>query len=113
MHFISKSTTADNLVSSTRIQSFIILVPILIMCFIFICIEIAYFLFSIRNGTEYHISTEIIVIFGMILSHHLAIMFQRKTIPPITYTDDKGKSVSIGNESPVNTEDSSESITEK
>ena len=75
---ISKSTAGENNISSTRIQSYIILLPILIMTAIFLVIELWQFIHTIYNNKDYAISTEIIVIFGMLLSHHLAVMFSRK-----------------------------------
>jgi len=75
---IGFSIQEGNLHSSTRLQSYIILTPILLMTLIFIGFEITTFGVCIYSGTIYKISTEIIVIFGMLLSHHLAILFSRK-----------------------------------
>ena len=81
---INQSTIGDNNVSSVRIQSYIILLPILIMTAIFLIIEIWDFIYTISSKGDYTISTEIIVIFGMLLSHHLAVMFSRKNSQSIS-----------------------------
>ncbi|TXG82223.1 MAG: hypothetical protein E6R13_05340 [Spirochaetes bacterium] len=75
---IALSSIEGNNHSSARIQSYIILVPILVMCLIFVGFEATNFGICLYTGKPYVISTEIIVIFGMILSHHLAILFSRK-----------------------------------
>ena len=67
----------SNRVSSTRIQAYIILFPILIMVAIFLIIEIVAFGNSLYHHIDYHISNEIIIIFGMLLAHHLSILFSR------------------------------------
>ena len=75
---IGFSIKEGNVYSSVRLQSFIILLPILLMTFTFIGFEITTFAMCIYLGKAYYISSEIIVIFGMILSHHLALVFSRK-----------------------------------
>ncbi len=75
---ISLSVLSDNKNSSSRIQSYILLAPILAMTLIFIIIEVWQFIHCINIGKDYYISSEIIIIFGMILSHHLALVFSRK-----------------------------------
>jgi len=75
---ISFSVLENDPHSTHRIQSYIVLIPILCMCTIFSAIEIWAFLHTINCGEDYHISNEIILIFGMILSHHLAVLFSRK-----------------------------------
>lgn len=74
---IALSATTDKKHSSTRLQSYIVLLPILLMTIIFVIIEIWQFIHSITYGIDYNISSEIIVVFGMLLSHHLAILFSR------------------------------------
>lgn len=74
---IANSVASDNTVSSTRVQSYIILLPILIMVLTFVIIEMWSFFHAIKIGVEYKLSSEIIIVFGMILSHHLAILFSR------------------------------------
>lgn len=67
----------SNKVSSSRVQSYIILFPILLMVLVFLIIEIWAFGHAIKNGIDYKLSSEIIIVFGMMLSHHLAILFSR------------------------------------
>jgi hypothetical protein len=67
----------SNKVSSSRVQSYIILFPILLMVLVFLVIEIWAFGHAIKNGIDYKLSSEIIIVFGMMLSHHLAILFSR------------------------------------
>lgn len=64
-------------ISSVRIQSYIILLPIILMSIVFVIIEVWSFIHAIYNDKSYVLSNEIIVVFGMILSHHLAILFSR------------------------------------
>lgn len=75
---ITLSVTTGNNHSSVRIQSYIVLLPILFMTLIFVIIEVWSFIHSISCGSTYHISNEIIAVFAMLLSHHLAIVFSRK-----------------------------------
>lgn len=44
---------------------------------VFLIIEIWSFIHAIYTGKEYVLSNEIIVVYGMLLSHHLAILFSR------------------------------------
>jgi uncharacterized oligopeptide transporter (OPT) family protein len=69
--------TQGNAISSVRLQSYIILFPILMMVLVFLIIEIWSFAHAIQHGDEYKLSSEIIIVFGMMLSHHLAILFSR------------------------------------
>lgn len=69
--------TQGNTISSVRLQSYIILFPILLMVLVFLIIEIWSFIHAIRHGAEYKLSSEVIIVFGMMLSHHLAILFSR------------------------------------
>lgn len=63
--------------STVRIQSYLILLPILLTMLVFLVIEVWSFIHAIKLGTAYRLSNEIIVVFGMVLSHHLAVLFQR------------------------------------
>lgn len=82
---ISLSVLATNKNSTPRIQSYIILIPILIMSLVFLFIEVWDFAYIMYAGDgNYKISTEIIVIFGMLLSHHLALIFSRKNSQSIS-----------------------------
>lgn len=64
--------------SSARLQSYIVLLPILLMILVVMSIEIFQFGHSIYIDKPYVLSNEFIITFGMILSHHLAILFSRK-----------------------------------
>lgn len=75
---IGFSILEGNKHSSSRLQSYIVLLPILFMSIIFIGFEITSFIVCMYSGADYYISSEIIVIFGMLLSHHLALIFSRK-----------------------------------
>lgn len=74
---IANSVVADNPTSSTRVQSYIILFPILLSVMVFLIIEMWSFIHAIKCGTAYHLSNEIIIIFGMILAHHITIIYGR------------------------------------
>lgn len=76
---IGFSILEGNKHSSSRIQSYIVLAPIILMALIFLGFEITAFAFCIYAGKTYIISSEIIIIYGMLLSHHLALVFSRKT----------------------------------
>jgi len=86
---IGLSIKEGNQHSSVRVQSYIILIPILIMSLIFTGFEITTFALAIYKGTIYKISSEIIVIYGMLLSHHLAVLFSRKKSQSISEIKDK------------------------
>jgi hypothetical protein len=73
---IVKSVSTDE-VSSARLSSFMILAPIQMMILVVILIELVAFGTSIYHGKDYVLSNEFIITFGMILSHHLAILFSR------------------------------------
>lgn len=79
LQFIKKSLNGySEEFSSTRLQSYIILFPILAMILVVISIEIFSFGHAIWFDKPYVLSNEFIITFGMILSHHLAILFSRK-----------------------------------
>lgn len=67
----------SNRISSTRIQAYLIAFSILMMNIVFLLIEIIQFGNALYHHKDYVISNEMIIIFGMILSHHLAILFSR------------------------------------
>lgn len=73
---IVRSVTTDE-VSATRISSYLILAPIQIMIFVVVIIEMFEFVHSVYTGHDYVLSNEFIITFGMVLSHHLAILFSR------------------------------------
>lgn len=74
---------SNNTVSSVRIQSYLMMFPILAMVFVFLVIEIWAFAHTIHNGKDYKLSNEIILVFGMMLAHHLSILFSRAKSPSI------------------------------
>ena len=85
LHKIADSLNGDtNNPSSIRIQSYLIIFPILLMIVIFLFIELYSFFHAIHHGLHYELSNEIIIVFGMCLSHHLAILFQRNKIQSIS-----------------------------
>ena len=73
---IVKSVSTDE-VSATRLSSFMILAPIQLMILVVVAIEVFEFGHSVYAGTPYVLSSEFIITFGMVLSHHLAILFSR------------------------------------
>jgi hypothetical protein len=75
---ISFSVLEGNAHSTPRIQSYIVLLPILIMSFTFLGFEMYTFFHLMALGKDYFISSEIIVVYGMLLSHQLALVFSRK-----------------------------------
>jgi len=77
LKFIKLSLTSDNSVSSTRIQSYLLLFAILLMIFVFVTIELWSFIHAIHSGQPYVMSSQFIIVFGMVLAHHLSVLFQR------------------------------------
>jgi hypothetical protein len=74
---IGKSVLKDNTHSTHRIQSYILMLPILLMVITFLIIEISSFLVCMHTGIPYSISSEILVVFGMVLTHHISVLFQK------------------------------------
>jgi len=68
---------STNTVSSVRVQSYLVLLPVILMVLVFLIIEIWSFIHAIRSDGDYKLSSEIIIVFGMMLSHHLAVLFSR------------------------------------
>lgn len=75
---IGKSVIAGNPISTPRFQSWIILAAILLQMATFASIEIFSFIVAIKTGVPHSISSESILIFGMVLSHQLALVFSRR-----------------------------------
>jgi len=75
-NLIVKSITTDE-VSATRLSSYMILAPIQMMIIVVILIEMTAFIHAMFIGKDYVLSNEFIITFGMVLSHHLAILFSR------------------------------------
>lgn len=77
------SVESGNNISTSRLQSYFVLLPVLLSCFTFLTIEIVNAIIQWVHTKTYTISTEAIIIFGMILAHHLGILFSRpKTYEP-------------------------------
>jgi len=66
-------------ISSTRISSYFILGAIVLISLLFVTIEIVNAIMMWRTGVPYVIPGEHIAIFGMILTHHLALLGINKT----------------------------------
>jgi hypothetical protein len=81
---IASSSIQGNATSTPRVQSYIILVPILLMSTIFMGFEVSHLIYCLYTAKDYAISAEIIIIFGMLLSHHLALIFSRGKSQSIT-----------------------------
>ena len=93
----------DTTVSTTRLQSYLILLPILIMVFVFLFIEIWSFFHAINADKPYVLSNEIIVVFGMLLSHHLGILFSRNKVQSIA--EIKGINTASTTDTSISTDD--------
>jgi hypothetical protein len=75
---MSQSLNGDsNKVSTSRLQSYLIILPILVMIATFLIIELWSFVHAIQHGLPYRLSNEIIVVFSLVLGHHLSILFSR------------------------------------
>ena|ERR1039457_177972 len=77
LSFVKMSLTNDNNISSTRIQSYLLLFAILTMILVAITIELWSFIHAIHSGTPHVLSNEFIVVFTATLAHHLSVLFQR------------------------------------
>jgi len=89
MSLITKSVSSENTVSSTRIQSYMILATVWIGFLILFGLEISNAVYTFRHDKPYVISNEIIVTFGLVLSHHLSILFSRSKSKNVS--SDSGK----------------------
>lgn len=74
LSYIGKSISKDGQVSSTRIASYFILGGILTSIGIFISVEAVNAIVMWKQGLAYVIPNEHIVLFGMILAHHLTLL---------------------------------------
>jgi hypothetical protein len=82
--YIEESVKSDSKISSTRIQTYIMLISVILSTAAFLAIEIANAVVAWFNNKPYVVSSESIIIFGMILSHHLGMMFSK----PKSYNPD-------------------------
>lgn len=94
---MSKSILKNNTHSTHRIQSYILMIPILLMVLTFLTIEISQFIVAVHTGIPYRISTEIIVTFGMLLTHHISVLFQkdREIKAPTQDLKDKSNNIDV------------------
>ena len=74
IEYIGKSITKDGKVSSTRVSSYFILGAIVLISIVFVSIEVVNSIIMWKTGMPYAIPGEHIAIFGMILTHHLALL---------------------------------------
>jgi hypothetical protein len=61
-------------VSTTRIQSYLILASVLISTTLFLSIDLVNAIIQWKTGKSYTVPTEHITLFGMVLAHHLALL---------------------------------------
>jgi len=85
MSYISKSITKDGKVSSTRVASYFILAGIITSISIFAGVEIVNAIVTWKEGIAYVTPNEHIVIFGMVLAHHLTLLGINKTAETKTH----------------------------
>ena len=77
----------SNKVSTTRISSYLILGSILTTGVVYLLIDIINAIIKWSKGQIFVISTEDLIFFGMILTHHLALLGINKTAETKQYTD--------------------------
>jgi len=103
--YVEKSILAgtSNKVSTTRISSYLILGSILTTGLIYLLIDIVNAIIKWAHGEVFVISTESLVFFGMILTHHLTLLGINKNaetkqylnlLKPTTENQNKEKDVS-------------------
>lgn len=93
---ISKSIEGNETISTPRFQSWIVLAAVLLQLATFATIEIFMFISAANAGIPHKISAEAIIIFGMVLSHQLALVFARNKSQSIE--EIKGNKPSISDE---------------
>jgi hypothetical protein len=74
-------------VSTTRISSYLILGSILTTTFIYLIIDIVNAIIKWSKGEIFIISSESLVLFGMVLAHHLALLGINKNAETKQHTD--------------------------
>ena len=87
--YVEKSTLGgvSNKVSTTRISSYLILGSILTTGLIYLLIDIVNAIIKWHKGEVFIISTEDLIFFGMILTHHLTLLGINKNAETKQYTD--------------------------
>lgn len=83
---IGLSVSSDK-TSSIRIQAFILLMPVVLASLVFISIELINAIIAWKTNVSYVPSNESIILYGMILSHHISVLFSRSK-PQNYYTVD-------------------------
>ena len=68
----------DNTKSSVRLQSYFVLLPILIISGLFIIIEAVNAILSWKTGTKYIPTNEFLGAYAMLLAHHISVLFSRQ-----------------------------------
>lgn len=82
LSLVKESTGMSSKVSSARIQAYLVLMSTLAYTVTFVIIEIANASMSLLAGKPYAPTNESIVVLGMLLSHHIAIMFSKRSESP-------------------------------
>lgn len=74
-----KQSSYDKLgkVSSARLSSYIVLASIILNCIIFMGIEVTNAIIVWRQGLTYTVPSEHIIIFSLVLTHHIALLFYK------------------------------------
>lgn len=87
--YIEKSILAgiSNKVSTTRISSYLILGSILTTGLVYLLIDVVNAIIKWSQGEVFIISTEDLIFFGMILTHHLALLGINKNAETKQYLD--------------------------
>jgi hypothetical protein len=87
--YVEKSTLGgvSNKVSTTRISSYLILGSILATGFVYLLIDVINAIIKWHKGEVFIISTEDLIFFGMILTHHLTLLGINKNAETKQYTD--------------------------
>lgn len=79
---IKESTDPGSKYSSSRLQAYFVLFTTILYSFTFVVIEISNATMSLTTGVPYAPSNESIVVLGMLLSHHLGLMFSKRSDSP-------------------------------
>jgi hypothetical protein len=98
----------SNKVSTTRISSYLILGSILTTTAIYLLTDIVNAIIKWYDGEIFIISKESLIFFGMILTHHLALLGINKNAETKQYTDLVKLSNEKSNSSKKETEDTEE-----
>jgi len=76
--FIKEScSSAKNTPSSSRIQGYLLLIPVLLFSLSIVGIEISEYVSCAKQNKEYSMDSQTLIAFGMVLSHHLSLVFSR------------------------------------